>query len=310
MESNILHVVSVNDYARYIGAPELHPLVSVIHYDELTRMRHSLNSYEVYGMFLNEGELPELTYGTVRYQMPQHTLMCVAPGQIGGRSDTGETVRVSGWALLFDPKLLHDTFLGRQMSRYRFFSYATSEPLMMTEEERRILADCFEHLRAELLSQPNDGHSQAVIVSWLLLILEYCLRFYRRQFKMQSRGECGLLHRLEILLDNYYASGLQHEQGLPTVSYCASQLCLSAGYFGDLLREATGDTAITLIHRYIIRRANEQLRGENSVSAVAYALGFQTASHFSRVYKKVCGFPPSACKQNFPENRQGFPKIG
>ncbi len=290
--SKILHIRTVNDYAGYISAPVLHPLVSVIHYDELTAMRHSLNSYEVYAMFLNDGELPELTYGTLQYTMPQHTLMCVAPGQIGGKEDAGGIIQAKGWALLFDPQLLHDTFLGRQMSRYRFFSYNTSEPLMMTEEERQILVDCFEHLRAEL--QP--GNQVGVIASWLSLILEYCLRFYSRQFKMQSTGEKGLLHRLETVLDAYYDRGMQAEQGLPTVSYCASQLCLSAGYFGDLIHEATGGTATAFIHRYIIRRANELLRAGGSVSTAAYDLGFQTPSHFSRVYKKVTGFPPSAYK--------------
>ncbi len=292
MQPEILHIRSVNDYARYVGAPVFHELVSVIHYDELTAMRHSLNSYEVYGMFLNDGELPELTYGTVQYTMPQHTLMCVSPGQIGGRTDTGEIVHASGWALLFDPKLLHDTFLGKQMSRYRFFSYNTSEPLLMTEDERRILVDCLEHLRAELKASDQKG----LIASWLSLILEYCLRFYSRQFKMQSTGEKGLLHRLETVLDTYYARGLQAEQGLPTVSYCASQLCLSAGYFGDLVREATGHTAICFIHGFVIRRANELLRAGNSISSTAYDLGFQTSSHFSRVYKKVTGISPSAYK--------------
>ncbi len=319
MQPKILHIRSVNDYARYVGAPVLHRFVSVIHYDELTAMRHSLNSYEVYGMFLNDGVLPELTYGTIRYTMPQHTLMCVAPGQIGGKTDTGEIVHASGWALLFDPKLLHDTFLGKQMSRYRFFSYNTSEPLLMTEEERGIFVDCLEHLRAELkvsnhqsdlphlraeelrsVERPMDGLRtplvRGLIASWLSLILEYCLRFYSRQFKMQSTGEKGLLHRLETVLENYYARGLQMEKGLPTVSYCASQLCLSAGYFGDLVREATGNTAIGFIHEFVIRRANELLRAGNSISSTAYDLGFQTPSHFSRVYKKVTGIPPSEYK--------------
>lgn len=301
--AKILHIRSVNDYARYVGAPVLHELVSVIHYDELTAMRHSLNSYEVYAMFLNDGELPELTYGTVQYTMPQHTLMCVSPGQIGGRTDTGEIVHASGWALLFDPKLLHDTFLGKQMSRYRFFSYNTSEPLLMTEEERGILVDCLEHLRKELKvsNSQTSSNSEAsnalnLSASWLSLILEYCLRFYSRQFKMQSTGEKGLLHRLETVLENYYARGLQTEKGLPTVSYCASQLCLSAGYFGDLVREATGNTAIGFIHEFVIRRANELLRAGNSISSTAYDLGFQTPSHFSRVYKKVTGIPPSEYK--------------
>ncbi len=312
MQPKILHIRSVNDYARYISAPELHPLVSVIHYDELTAMRHSLNSYEVYAMFLNDGELPELTYGTLQYTMPQHTLMCVAPGQIGGKEDAGEIIHAKGWALLFDPKLLHDTFLGKQMSRYRFFSYNTSEPLLMTEEERGILVDCLEHLRDSFVhgtSFLGTSSDLSLVASWLSLILEYCLRFYSRQFKMQSTGEKGLLHRLETVLDTYYDRGLQAEQGLPTVSYCASQLCLSAGYFGDLIHEATGDTATAFIHRYIIRRANELLRAGDSVSTVAYDLGFQTPSHFSHVYKKVTGFPPSAYKGDFLENRQVFPKI-
>ena len=299
MQPKILHIRSVNDYARYISAPELHPLVSVIHYDELTAMRHSLNSYEVYAMFLNDGELPELTYGTLQYNMPQHTLMCVAPGQIGGKEDADEIIHANGWALLFDPKLLHDTFLGKQMNRYRFFSYNTSEPLLMTEEERGILVDCLEHLRASFVhgtSILRTSNDLSLVASWLSLILEYCLRFYSRQFKMQSSGEKGLLHRLETVLDTYYDRGLQAEQGLPSVSYCASQLCLSAGYFGDLIHEATGDTATAFIHRYIIRRANELLRAGGSVSTAAYDLGFQTPSHFSRVYKKVSGFPPSAYK--------------
>ena len=284
----------MNDYARYIGAPVLHPLVSIIHYDELTTLRHSLNSYDVYGMFLNDGVLPELTYGTVQYNMPQHTLMCVAPGQIGGKTDTGEIIQASGWAILFDPELLHKTFLGKQMSRYRFFSYNVSEPLLMTDEERQVMVDCLEHIRTELRAHCDEEHQLPIIASWLSLLLESCLRFYSRQFKMQSTGEHGLLHRLEDLLNTYYTQGQQLQNGLPTVRYCASQLCLSAGYFGDLMRETTGMTAINYIHRFVILRANEQLRSGKSISETAYALGFQNPAHFSRTYKKIAGISPSA----------------
>ena len=284
----------MNDYARYIGAPVLHPLVSIIHYDELTTLRHSLNSYDVYGMFLNDGVLPELTYGTVQYNMPQHTLMCVAPGQIGGKTDTGEIIQASGWAILFDPELLHKTFLGKQMSRYRFFSYNVSEPLLMTDEERQVIVDCLEHIRTELRAHCDEEHQLPIIASWLSLLLESCLRFYCRQFKIQSTGEHGLLHRLEDLLNTYYTQGQQLQNGLPTVRYCASQLCLSAGYFGDLMRETTGMTAINYIHRFVILRANEQLRSGKSISETAYALGFQNPAHFSRTYKKIAGISPSA----------------
>ena len=292
--SKPLRIRNVNDYARYIGAPVLHPLVSIIHYDELTTLRHSLNSYDVYGMFLNDGVLPELTYGTVQYNMPQHTLMCVAPGQIGGKTDIGEIIQASGWAILFDPELLHKTFLGKQMSRYRFFSYNVSEPLLMTDEERQVMVDCLEHIRTELRAHCDEEHQLPIIASWLSLLLESCLRFYSRQFKIQSTGEHGLLHRLEDLLNTYYTQGQQLQNGLPTVRYCASQLCLSAGYFGDLMRETTGMTAINYIHRFVILRANEQLRSGKSISETAYALGFQNPAHFSRTYKKIAGISPSA----------------
>lgn len=292
--SKPLRIRNVNDYARYIGAPVLHPLVSIIHYDELTTLRHSLNSYDVYGMFLNDGVLPELTYGTVQYNMPQHTLMCVAPGQIGGKTDTGEIIQASGWAILFDPELLHKTFLGKQMSRYRFFSYNVSEPLLMTDEERQVIVDCLEHIRTELRAHCDEEHQLPIIASWLSLLLESCLRFYSRQFKIQSTGEHGLLHRLEDLLNTYYTQEQQLQNGLPTVRYCASQLCLSAGYFGDLMRETTGMTAINYIHRFVILRANEQLRSGKSISETAYALGFQNPAHFSRTYKKIAGISPSA----------------
>lgn len=292
--SKILRVRNVNDYARYVGAPILHPFVSIIHYDELTTLRHSLNSYDVYGMFLNDGVLPELTYGTVQYNMPQHTLMCVAPGQIGGKNDTGEIIQASGWAILFDPELLHKTFLGKQMTRYRFFSYNVSEPLLMTDDERQVMVDCLEHMRTELHAHCDEEHQLPIIASWLSLLLESCLRFYSRQFKMQSSGEYGLLHRLEAVLAGYYDRKMQLQDGLPTVRYCAAQLCLSAGYFGDLMRETTGMTAIGYIHRFIIHRANELLRSGKSISETAYELGFQNPAHFSRTYKKIAGISPSA----------------
>ncbi|MBR1808146.1 MAG: AraC family transcriptional regulator [Paludibacteraceae bacterium] len=140
----------------------------------------------------------------------------------------------------------------------------------------------------------DEEHQLPIIASWLSLLLESCLRFYSRQFKMQSTGEHGLLHRLEDLLNAYYTQGKQLQDGLPTVRYCASKLCLSPGYFGDLMREATGMTAINYIHRFVILRANEQLRSGKSISETAYALGFQNPAHFSRTYKKIAGISPSA----------------
>ena len=126
--------------------------------------------------------------------------------------------------------------------------------------------------------------------------MEYCKEFYGRQFASQSIGKHGLLHHLESVLIDYYSKQLQQSTGLPTVRYCASQLCLSAGYFSDLVKKATGETATAYIHRFVLNRANELIRSGRNISQVAFDLGFQTVSHFSRLYKKVNGIPPSAYK--------------
>ena len=148
----ILKVHSVNDYARYIGAEELHPLISVIHYDELEHCRHSLNNYDVYGIFIADVQLDELTYGLVNYDMHRHALMCVSPGQIGGKTDTGEEIQTQGWALLFDPALLSGTDLGRRMSDYTYFSYNTSEALLLAAEAAKIQLKAEEVARLEQLA--------------------------------------------------------------------------------------------------------------------------------------------------------------
>ena len=179
----ILRVHNVNDYARYIGAPVLHPLVSVIHYDELEHCRHSLNNYDVYGIFIGDETLENLTYGLTTYDLHRHALMCVAPGQIGGKADTGEEIHTKGWALLFDPELLHGTDLERRMPSFTYFSYNTNEALLMTAEQRLTIVNLLEALRKELAQ--TDGHTQHIIVAYLQLILEHIARYYARQLSQQ-----------------------------------------------------------------------------------------------------------------------------
>ena len=201
---NILKVHSVNDYARYIGAPELHPLVAVIHYDELEHCRHSLNNYDVYGLFIGDEELEDLSYGQLQYDLHRHALMCVAPGQIGGKTDTGEEIHTKGWALLFDGELLNGTDVGRRMSSYTFFSYNISEALLMTDEQRHTIVTLFEALRAEL-SCHDDHHVHSIAVAYIGLILEHVSRFYALQLSSPAPATADLLSRFENLLKRYYA---------------------------------------------------------------------------------------------------------
>lgn len=288
---NILRVHNVNDYARYIGAPVLHPLVSVIHYDELEHCRHSLNNYDVYGIFIGDETLEKLTYGLTTYDLRRHALMCVSPGQIGGKADTGEEIHTKGWALLFDSELLHGTDLERRMSSYTYFSYNTNEALLMSEPQRQTIVNLFDSIRSELLE--DDDHTRHIVVARLQLILEYIARFYSLQLSLQTNSSSDLLTRFENLLTRYYAEGLQQTIGLPTVKYCAQELCLSSNYFGDLIRQMTDDTAGNIIRRFVMQKAQKLLISGTGISNTAEQLGFEYPQHFTRMFKKHFGVAPS-----------------
>ncbi len=288
---NILKVHSVNDYARYIGAPVLHPLVSVIHYDELEHCRHSLNNYDVYGIFIGDETLEELTYGLTTYDLHRHALMCVAPGQIGGKADTGKEIQTKGWALLFDPVLLHGTDLERRMNTYTYFSYNTNEALLMTADQRQTIVNLLESMRKELLDA--DGHTEHIIVAYLQLILEHIARYYARQLSLQTKSSNDLLTRFENLLNQYYDEGLQNKYGLPTVKYCAQELFLSPNYFGDLIRQITDDTASNIIRRFVMQKAQKMLISGTGIKGTAEQLGFEYPQHFTRMFKKYFGKSPS-----------------
>ncbi len=287
----ILKVHNVNDYARYIGAPVLHPLVSVIHYDELEHCRHSLNNYDVYGIFIGDETLEELTYGLTTYDLRRHALMCVAPGQIGGKADTGEEIHTKGWALLFDPELLHGTGLERRMPSYTFFSYNTNEALLMTPEQRQTIVGLLDAMRKELAR--TDGHTQYIITAYLLSVLEHIARYYASQLSQQIQSSSDLLTRFENLLKRYYDEGQQLTHGLPTVKYCAQELFLSTNYFGDLIRQMTDDTAGNIIRRFVMSQAQKLLISGMSITSTADQLGFEYPQHFTRMFKKHFGVSPS-----------------
>lgn len=288
----ILKVHNVNEYARYIGAPVLHDLVSVIHYDELEHCRHSLNNYDVYGLFIADETLEKLTYGLTEYDLHYHALMCVAPGQIGGKADIGEEIQTKGWALLFDPELLHGTDLEQRMQAFTYFSYNTNEALLMSDAQRQAIVTLLEALRNELKN--DDTHMKPIVVAYISLILEHVGRFYAQQLSVQTAQSTDLLTRFENLLRRYYADGVYLRHGLPTVKYCAQELCLSPNYFGDLIRQLTGDTASNAIRRFVLQRAQTLLVSGMTVNETAENLGFDYPQHFTRMFKKFYGSSPSA----------------
>ena len=290
---NILKVHHVNDYADYIGAPRLHPQVSVIHYDELEHCRHSLNNYDVYAIFIADETLENLTYGQINYDLRHHALMCVAPGQIGGKTDIGEEIHTKGWALLFDPDLLRGTALGADMPRYTFFSYNTNEALLMDDEQRQSIVTILELMRSELVGNSDDDHTRQIVVAYIRIVLELIGRYYSAQMASPQPINADNLTRFENLLRRYYAEGLQVQKGLPTVRYCAQELFLSPNYFGDLIKQLTGDTAIGTIRRFIMQRARAMLIAGHTIAETAEAIGFDYPQHFTRQFKKYYGVTPS-----------------
>lgn len=290
--STILKVKSVNDYSRYLGCAEQHPLVSVIDYAEVSPIRHSLNNYSVFALFLRDDADVALDYGCGKYDYNQGTLLCIAPGQVGGKEDNGEWVAITGWALLFHPDLLHGFPLERHIRDYSFFDYRVNEALHMTDGEHDLLVSLMRQIRDELGKKPDEIQN-AIIVDYIELMLNFCQRFYNRQFVTRKVENSDILVRFNSLLRDYFEEKQQFVHGLPTVQYCADKLCMSPNYFGDVIRKTTGDTASNHIRHYVIRLAKNALAAGKSVSQVSDSLGFEYPQHFSRMFKKQEGITPS-----------------
>lgn len=298
--SNILKIRNVNDYSRYLGCQEQHPLVCVIDYTEVSPIRHSLNDYSVYGLFLRDDAEVDLEYGCGRYDYNKGTLLCVAPGQVGGKEDNGEQVVISGWALLFHPDLLHRFSLEKHIKDYTFFDYSVNEALHMTDEEHDVIVSLMRQIRDELGKNP-DKLQNAIIVGYIELALNFCQRFYNRQFNTRCIENSDILVRFDRLLHNYYENGFQHTLGLPSVQYCADKLCMSPNYFGDVIKKTTGDTASNRIRRFIVQLAKNELASGETISQVSDSLGFEYSQHFSRMFKKQEGITPSEyCQKLHP----------
>ena len=272
--NKILKVRNVDDYSRWVGHTDRHPLVSVIDYAEVSPVRHSLNNYSIYGIFFHDEAEIDLAYGCGKYDYKKGTVICIAPGQIGGKEDNGEWVMLTGWALLFHPDLLHGTPLEKTIKNYSFFDYRVNEALHMTDEEHGILTSLMRQIRDELRKR-YDELQDSIIVGYIELVLNFCQRFYNRQFITRKLDNSDMLMKFDRLLYDYFDGNMQLTLGLPTVQYCADKLCMSSNYFGDMVKRMTGDTASNYIRQYIIQRAKNELAIGESIARVSYGLGFE-----------------------------------
>jgi AraC family transcriptional activator of pobA len=284
---------TIADYNAVNNNETLHPLVSVVDLSKASPRQGSRMYFGFYTVFLKEVKCGDLMYGRHIYDYQEGTLVFLAPGQVAGVNSHGETYQPKGYALVFHPDLIHGNALGRHIQEYTFFGYQFNEALHLSERERKIVLDCFSKIQYEL-EHPIDKHSKRLIITNIELFLNYCVRFYDRQFITRDNAHQGILERFENLLNDYFQTDKPQNLGLPSVAYFAQELNLSAGYFGDLIKKESGKTAQEYIQGKMIDIAKERIfDADKSVSQIAYDLGFKYPQHFIRVFKQRVGQTPN-----------------
>ncbi|MCM1168723.1 MAG: AraC family transcriptional regulator [Bacteroides sp.] len=290
--------LDIDTYNKLYGLPTQHPLVAVIDLNKATKsVNHIRMHYEVYALYLKNDANCKIKYGRQYYDYQEGTVVSFAPGQIVGVEHETDVVRHDVYGLLFHPDLIYGTSLGKKINRYTFLDYAQNEALHLSEQERGIIMDCLKKIEYEL-SYPVDKHSRELLSVQIELILDYCLRFYDRQFCTRAKVNSDTLARFEELLGEYFGGSMPAQNGLPSVKYFADRICLSSGYFGDLIKKETGRTAQEYIQRKVIELSKLRLQDpRKNVSEVAYSLGFQYPQHFIRLFKRETGLTPGQWRE-------------
>ncbi|WP_413512327.1 helix-turn-helix domain-containing protein [Myroides odoratus] len=284
---------TVKNYNDYTGVDTLHPLVSVVNFSELRDVPNFKRYMGIYAIFLKDTNCGDIRYGNQPYDYEDGTLVFVSPGQIYGIDNHSVVKSPKGYGLVFHPDLLVGTNLGKTIKAYSFFSYEVNEALHLSKKEHQTIVSCFEQIAVEI-NQNIDTHSKTLLVSNIELLLNYCMRFYDRQFITRNHINTDILTRFESLLHAYFQSNNAQDLGLPSVTWCAEQLHLSPNYLGDLIKKETGHTALDLIQSRLIEEAKLRIFDANtSISDLAFQLGFKYQQHFSRLFKQKTGMTPN-----------------
>ena len=283
---------TVSDYNNFNQHETFHPLVNVIDFSKANTRTGSKMYFDLYCVFLKDVKCGDLKYGKQIYDYQEGTLVFVAPGQVIDVVNKADEYQPMGNGLVFHPDLLLGTPLAGFMNDYSFFQYQSNEALHISQKEKQIVLDCFDKINFEL-QQNVDKHSKKLIVSNVELFLNYCNRFYDRQFITREHINSDILSNFETLLDDYLKTDKAQKIGFPMVNYFAENLNLSSNYFGDLIKKETGNTAQDYIQSKVINVAKERIFDDSkSIGEIAYELGFNYPQHFTRLFKQKVGVSP------------------
>ncbi len=286
------HFNTVQEFNDYYGLETLHPLVSVVRFNKSAKVEEAMYHYGLYALFLKENKGCKLSYGRTEYDFDEMTVTSFAPGQVIHVEPNPEVIIPKWTAIVFHPDLLNRTSLGKNISRYEFFDYTSNEALHLSVAEIEIFRGVLSMIQQEL-NRSIDKHSKELIVNNIELLLNYCLRFYDRQFITREEINHSVVKKFTALLDQYIANQAQQE-GFPSVAYFADKCCYSPKYFGELVKTETGRTAKDFISDRMLIAAKQLLNDESlSIKAISQQLGFEYPQHFIRFFKAKTGQTPS-----------------
>ena len=288
-----IFINTIQDFNDYQGVETLHPLVSVVHVENTEHIKECVMHYGLYAIYLKENKGCKLSYGRTPYDFDEMTVTSFAPGQVVKVEPNPDVPFAKFTALVFHPDILNRTALGRQINRYEFFGYSSTEALHLSAQEVEVFRGVLAMIEQEL-HRAIDKHTRELVVSNIELLLNYCLRFYDRQFITREEINHTVVKKFIKLLDDYISTKALRD-GLPTVAYFADKCCLSNGYFGNLVRVETGRTAKDIISDHVLAYAKQLLNDEAlTITMISNRLGFEYPQHFVRFFKSHTGKTPSA----------------
>jgi AraC-like DNA-binding protein len=302
-ENQVRRIKTISEFHAISGLPKAeHPLISLVDYGLVnyqTDEKEISWVQDFYSIGLKRNIQGKFKYGQQQYDFDEGLLSFVSPGQLVKLTVDKPAVPPSGVLLFFHPDFLWNTPLAKNIKRYDFFGYAVNEALFMSEKEEKVIADILQNIQREYQSN-IDKFSQSIIIGQIEVLLNYCDRFYERQFLTRKITNHHLLEKLEEVLEKYINSDDLLNKGLPTVQYIAGELNISPNYLGSLLKTLTQQTTKQIIQEKLIQKAKEKLSiTQLSVSEIAYELGFEHPQSFNKFFKKQTGQSPVEFRSSF-----------